>query len=165
MNLFAPRLTPDSCGATRKGQPRQIVSPLLHPVWVQYSAQPRSRCGKRLDFLAAGRLWTESGTHALGCGDEVQTIFKLLDGSRLRPGLTFGPMRELQRHTQGRLGAEDQKRRGSLDLFSLFFFFFRLGFSSVPPLCICGSSSTPARPTQEMAVHFTSTVSVTNFET
>ena len=37
-----------------------------------------SRCVKRLDLPAAGRLWPETGTHAMGCGDEVHTIFKLL---------------------------------------------------------------------------------------
>ena len=38
----------------------------------------KSHCVKSLDLLATGRLWPESGTHAMGCGDEVHTIFKLL---------------------------------------------------------------------------------------
>ncbi|MCH8153433.1 MAG: hypothetical protein IH830_13800 [Planctomycetes bacterium] len=38
----------------------------------------KSPCVKRLDLPMAGRLWPEFGTHAMGCGDEVHTIFKLL---------------------------------------------------------------------------------------
>ena len=38
----------------------------------------KSRCVKRLDLLATGRLRPESATHAMGCGDETHTIFKLL---------------------------------------------------------------------------------------
>ncbi len=38
----------------------------------------KSHCVRTLDLLATGRLWPESGTHAMGCGDEVHTIFKLL---------------------------------------------------------------------------------------
>ena len=37
----------------------------------------KSHCVKSLDSTATGRLWPESGTHAMGCGDEVHTIFKL----------------------------------------------------------------------------------------
>jgi len=33
---------------------------------------------KSFVLLATGRLWPESGTHAMGCADEVHTIFNLL---------------------------------------------------------------------------------------
>ncbi len=38
----------------------------------------KSHCVKRLDLLAMGRLWPESGMHAMDCGDEGYTIIKLL---------------------------------------------------------------------------------------
>ena len=44
------------------------------------------RCVKRLDLLAAGHLWSEFGTHAMGCGDEVHTIIKLLTHHDFRLG-------------------------------------------------------------------------------
>ena len=40
----------------------------------------------KLDLLATGRLWPESSTHAMGCGDEVHTIFKLLTHYDFRLG-------------------------------------------------------------------------------
>ncbi len=38
----------------------------------------KSHCVKSLDLLAAGRLWPESGTHVIGCGDKGHTIIKIL---------------------------------------------------------------------------------------
>ncbi len=35
-------------------------------------------CVKSLDLLATRRLWPESGRYAMGCGDEVHTIFTLV---------------------------------------------------------------------------------------
>ncbi len=43
-----------------------------------FSPTAKSHGVKRLDLLAAGRLWPESGTHAMGCGDEIHTALKLL---------------------------------------------------------------------------------------
>ena len=59
-----------------------MVSPSVTGTSIAYgfNIQPnhKSRFVKRLDLLATGRLWPESGTQAKGCGDEVHTIFKLL---------------------------------------------------------------------------------------
>ena len=38
----------------------------------------KSHCAKRLDLPATGRLWSEAGSHARGCPDEVHTIFEVL---------------------------------------------------------------------------------------
>ncbi len=38
----------------------------------------KSHCVKRWGLLAAGHLWPESATQAMGCGDEIHTVFKLL---------------------------------------------------------------------------------------
>lgn len=38
----------------------------------------KSRCVKRFDLLVAGRLRPKSGTHPMGCPDEVHTTFMLL---------------------------------------------------------------------------------------
>ena len=54
--------------------------PVQPPIPYGFIIQPncKSHCVKSLDLLVTGRLWPESGTHAMGCGDEVHTIFKLL---------------------------------------------------------------------------------------
>ncbi len=54
--------------------------PRPDPIPYGSNIQPtcKSHCVKSLDLLATGRLWPESGTHAMGCGDVVHTIFKLL---------------------------------------------------------------------------------------
>ena len=66
----------DVRGITWMAIPKQI--PDTTPYGFNFQPYCRSHCAKSLDLLATDRLWPESGTHAMGCGDEVHTIFKLL---------------------------------------------------------------------------------------